>query len=95
MASELVACFTKRKKKKNRIMFRYSFKSPATEKENLPITKSRKKCSVQTTSSVPDLPGVGDDQLAIPVKKARRSSVLKVSSTDDLPSKSRSRKFIN
>ena len=68
---------------------------PANESENLPVKKSRRKCSVQTTSSVPDLPAVGDDQLAIPVKKARRSSVLKVSSTDDLPSKSRSRKFIN
>ena len=68
---------------------------PANECENLPVKKSRRKCSVQTTSSVPDLPAVGDDQLAIAVKKARRSSVLKASSTDYLPSKSRSRKFIN
>ena len=68
---------------------------PANESENLPVKKSRRKCSVQTTSSVFDLPAVGDDQLAIPVKKTIRSSVLKASSTDNLPFKSRSRKFIN
>jgi len=84
-----------KKAKKGTVLKASRAKSPATEKENLPIMKSRRKCSVQTTSSVPDLPVVEDDQLAISIKKARRSSVLKASSTDDLPFKSRSRKFIN
>ena len=54
-----------KKAKKGTVLKASRAKSLATEKENLPIRKSRRKCSVQTTSSDPDLPAVGVVQLAI------------------------------